>query len=408
MKLKREAVPHMEGIVYREMQPEDVFSTITLRNEVFSDAPVTQEDWERDNMLASIAVLEEEVVGAIPLILRETVIAPGVTITAAFENSVGTREELRSQGIGRGMIENARQFLPGRADALFVYRGDERSDGYRFYATTNHYDLLYSRHYRFGSPETSYLPPGVTLAGKESVFLNNERLQAVFGSTYGRLGGFPQRCGEYWQRALSSSIYSEFPTDFSFVHIIQSDELLGYAVCGVRTTRHNGVANILEIATLGADSNIAQRILTGVASVAGERKLSVDIQLSDEDPLLPLFLSNGYLPEPRGTIIMGQVIDVLCFFEKHWSERFDLYNTALVVVTPKDEYLLIEPETRQHTLTLEMKEETLHRWLLARIDLRARLSEGSVTAFGANSQVIERVCDAIPSSPWAYHFIDWI
>ena len=84
----------MEGIVYREMQPEDVFSTITLRNEVFADAPVTQEDWERDNMLASIAVLEEEVVGAIPLILRETVIAPGVTITAAFENSVGTREEL--------------------------------------------------------------------------------------------------------------------------------------------------------------------------------------------------------------------------------------------------------------------------------------------------------------------------
>ena len=72
----------MEGIVYREMQPEDVFSTITLRNEVFADAPVTQEDWERDNMLASIAVLEEEVVGAIPLILRETVIAPGVTITA--------------------------------------------------------------------------------------------------------------------------------------------------------------------------------------------------------------------------------------------------------------------------------------------------------------------------------------
>jgi len=398
----------MEGIEYREMQPDDVFSALALRNEVFSDALVSQEDWERDEMLASIAVLEGEVVGAIPLVLRETVIAPGVTITAAFENSVGTREELRSQGIGRGMIEKAREFLPGRADALFVYRGDERSDGYRFYATTNHYDLLYSRHYSYGSPETSYLPPGVTLAGKESIFLNTERLQAIFASTYGRFGGHPQRRGDYWQRALASSIYAEFPTDFSFVHIIQSDELLGYAICGMRTTRHNGMANVLEMATLGADLSIAQRILTGVASVAGERKLGVDIQISDEDPFRPLFQANGFMSEPRGTIIMGQVIDVPSFFEKHWSERFGLYNTALEVTTPKDDYVLIDPETRQSTLTLEMKEEMLHRWLLGRLDLRARLAEGSVTAYGTNSAVIEQVCDAIPFSPWAYHFIDWI
>ena len=398
----------MEGIEYREMQPDDVFSALALRNEVFSDALVSQEDWERDEMLASIAVLEGEVVGAIPLILRESVIAPGVTITAAFENSVGTREELRSQGIGRGMIAQAREFLPGRADALFVYRGNERSDGYRFYATTDHYDLLYSRHYSYGSPETSYLPPGVTLAGKESIFLNTERLEAIFNSTYGRFGGYPQRRGDYWQRALDSSIYAEFPTDFSFVHIIQSDELLGYAICGMRTTRHNGMADVLEMATLGADLSIAQRILTGVASVAGERKLGVNIQISDEDPFRPLFQANGFLSEPRGTIIMGQVIDVPSFFEKHWHERFGLYNTALEVTTPKDDYVLIDPETRQSTLTLEMKEEMLHRWLLGRLDLRARLAEGSVTAYGANSAVIEQVCDAIPFSPWAYHFIDWI
>ena len=108
----------MEEIEYREMQPDDVLQALALRNEVFSEALVTQEDWERDEMLASIAVLDGEVVGAIPLALREVVIAPGVTITAAFENSVGTREELRSQGIGRNMIATAREFLPERADAL--------------------------------------------------------------------------------------------------------------------------------------------------------------------------------------------------------------------------------------------------------------------------------------------------
>ena len=398
----------MEGITFREMQPDDVFSALALRNEVFSEAKVTREDWERDKMLASIAVLEGEVVGAIPLIVRKTAIAPGVTIKAAFENSVGTREDLRSQGIGRGMIEQAREFLPGRADALFVYRGNERSDGYRFYTTTSHNDLVYSRHLRYGSPETIYLPPGITLAGKESILLNSERLEAIFASTYGRFGGYPVRRGNYWERALASSIFAEFPTDFYFVHIIQNDELLGYAILGIRTTRHNGMADVLEMATLGADLNIAQRLVEGVASVAGDRKLGVDIQLSGEDPFLPVFQASGFNPEARGTIIMGQVIDPVEFFQKHWLSRFNLYNTALVVYTPKDDYELIEPETRQQTLTLEMKEESLHRWLLGRLDLRARLAEGTVTAYGASAQVIERVCDTIPHVPWAYHSIDWI
>ena len=267
----------MEGITYREMQPDDVFGALALRNEVFSSAQVTREDWERDEMLASIAIRDGEVVGAIPLIVRDTTIAPGVTIKAAFENSVGTREDLRSQGIGRGMIAQAREFLPDLADALFVYRGNERSDGYRFYTTTSHNDLAYSRHLRYGSPETVYLPPGVTLAGKESIVLNSERLASIFASSYGRFGGYPARRGDYWERALASSIYAEFPTDFFFVHIIQNDELLGYAILGIRTTRHNGMADVLEMATLGADLNLAHRIVEGVASVAGERKLGVDI-----------------------------------------------------------------------------------------------------------------------------------
>ena len=130
--------------------------------------------------------------------------------------------------------------------------------------------------------------------------------------------------------------------------------------------------------------------------------------MTNEDPFLPVFQANGFMPEARGTIIMGQVIDVAAFFEKHWRSLFDLYNTALVVYTPQDDYELIEPETRHQTLTLEMKEESLHRWLLGRLDLRARLTEGTVTAYGANAQVIERVCDAIPHVPWAYHSIDWI
>ncbi|HTK06101.1 MAG TPA: hypothetical protein VL485_02945 [Ktedonobacteraceae bacterium] len=119
----------MDTVIYRQMLPEDSKSALALRNEVFSDHPLLVSDWEKDNVLA----LDDQGVGAIPLIPRELVIVPYMIVRVPFENSVGIREDLRSRGIGAGMIASARHFLHEQVDGLFVYRQDERSNGYHFY-----------------------------------------------------------------------------------------------------------------------------------------------------------------------------------------------------------------------------------------------------------------------------------
>lgn len=398
----------MDEIVYREMTPADLGATLAVRNDVFPRTPLVAADWQRDRMLASIAVLGDDVIGAIPLAVRELVVAPGVLISAPFENSVGTREAFRSRGIGAGMITAARDFMRDRADGLFVYRGGERTPGYRFYEKTGHHALLAARAHRLdhsiGRPEA----PVRLVAGPEAIGWYGEQMLPIFTSTYGRYGGFPRRIATSWSRAFASCIFAEIPTDVYLISAHHHDELVGYAIVGVRTVHADGLAHILEMATRAADLGLASSLLGGVGRFATGRGLAVEIMASDEDPLLPALRASGFVAQPRDMFLMGQLIDVPRVFNRYWSDRVTLGGVGLRVSTPVRDDVLLEPDVGFPTLTLEMREETLHRWLLGRVDLTARLREGTVTAYGAHGPVREAVGHAIPWTPWAFHYLDWI
>ena len=135
----------MDNLVCREMiWPDEIEAMLSIRNAIFP--PISAEDWRRYRSdTASMAFLDGIPIGAIPLDQRRFQIAPGVVIDTAFEHAVGTRADFRSRGIGTAMIEAAAAFLHERAEALMVYRGAERSPGYRFYERSGHRDLIYMR-----------------------------------------------------------------------------------------------------------------------------------------------------------------------------------------------------------------------------------------------------------------------
>lgn len=400
----------MDNMIYRQMRPEDIESTLALRNEVFSDHPLSASDWEKDDVLASLALLNNQVVGTIPLVPRRLVIAPGMIVRASFENSVGTRADLRNRGIGTGMIASARHFLHERAESLFVYRQDERSSGYRFYVKTGHYDLMYTRCYHLLHPQRGPLQLEDILTGSEAICTKADELLPLFLSTYGQFGGFPQRHEGYWRRVLFSSvIFAEIPTNFYLIQDCQNDgALIAYAIVGIPKGNADRV-QIMEMATHGRDLALAARMLARVSSFAAERGLPVEMELSDEDPFVSALLLVGFEAEARGMILMGQLIDPSAFFQQYWRQRVKLFDRGLRVVTEAKNYLLITPASSYPVLTLEMKESTFHRWLLGRIDLPARLREGTVTAYGTNSDVIfQAIGKAISSTSWAYHRLDWL
>ncbi|TVY10890.1 GNAT family N-acetyltransferase [Paenibacillus cremeus] len=416
------------NVTAREMRPEELEQGLSIRNSIFS--PITAEDWKIDGDVktAAIAFDGEEVIGFIPLYFRNFQLVPGVHVTAAFENAVGTSEACRGRGVGSQMIEAACRFLPNQADALFLYRGDERSAGYRFYTNTGHSDLHYVRNYtrandlhEAGGARLA-MPPNVIISeDTDTILARQDELLPLFEDTYAAFGGFPQRRPGYWAHALRSTIYVAHPTEFHLVQLQEQGRLIGYAIVGRKQRDgEQGPLHVLEIAALGGSLDHASRVLQGVCAFSEQRgSVSTIMPIGYAHPFARLLPELGFQTQRRFHQVMAQLFDPRQLFERAWRDRLRLPGIRLNVWTPKRELTLLDGEGEApQTVTLEMKEDTLTAWLLGRIDLLARIREGTITVLiqpPANpsgldgiDRILSEIARAIPHADWVYHHLDYI
>ncbi len=400
----------MDEVTAREyIKDKELEAGLKVRNAIFP--PLTPQQWEKgEPQTASIAYCGDKVIGFIPLSLRRFKIAPGVIIDTAFENSVGTSAEYRSQGVGSKMIGAAKEFLEGRADSLFVYRGGERSKGYNFYAKTGHYDLHYMRYFEKGHLQGE-CPEGIQISQgyKEVVDLGVEMFR-IFQDTYSDYGGYRPRFPGYWEKALTGPIYDEIPQEFYFLSIREKDKLLGYLIAGmrIRDSQKDGRLNVLELATRDRDEDMAEELLKGAVALASKKGLkTVSALMGDYGPFVDVYKRSGFEPGPRSLNIMALPLSIQGIMERFWMDQFDLPGVELNIWTPQGEFCLLKP--RGHTVkkvTCEMKEETLVRWIMGRLDFRAHIREGTITLVGGNRRIAHAMAEAIPFLHWVYHDID--
>jgi GNAT superfamily N-acetyltransferase len=401
----------MKDIVARELRPEELEQGLGVRNEIFP--PISSEDWKRRGPLtASIAFDGDEAVGFIPLALREFKLAPGVIITAAFEHAVGTREDYRGRGVGTKMIEAASCFLKGKADALFVYRGDERSQAYNFYAKTGHVDLHYMRHF-ISDNSIARQCQGVKISSRICEILElEEELLHLFEETYSSYGGFPSRYKGYWQESLKPFNYLTRRMEVYLLHLWEEGRLTGYLLAGKRRNVQSSDERlyVLEMASPGHDVRRMKLLLESAAFLSAEKGLKgLDVFVGDFNPFHEVLMNLGFIPGPRRRQIMSLSFDTKALFDKAWKDRFSLPGIELKVWTPQQEFTLLEPEGQIHrSVTLEMKEETLTRWVMGRCDFKARVREGTITIVNGNHIIIDSIAKAIPLRNWEYHDIDFI
>lgn len=391
---------------FREYDPQrDSEAVRELLNVIFSSAAVTAEDWARwtaRDFTAPVALVGGKIVGAIPLFRRTYRVAPGAEVTAFVENRVGVAEPLRDQGLGSGMQTAAKQFLQGRGDILLVYRGAERSKGYRFYEKNGLLDVSY--------PVATMLEPaaeaapGIRWVGEGEFFANAGLWHEIFTACYGRYGGYPVRHPGYLREITSSVTWTgAMRQEFSYCVAEEGGRPVGYMVLGFRKEAFQ----VMELAVLGGSVEWARRLL-----VAARGRGAPVRCYATHGCLLDLALRRlGATPPPRenaALMLMVHILDIASTGRKVWRDVPALRDVEVRVWTPEREGIIHAAATPKRTLTLEMKEHTLARLLMRRLDVARAVAEERITLHGDEPGDVEALTDALDPCPWMYHPIDYL
>lgn len=394
----------MDHLVCREATPADVSDILSVRNAIFPS--LTEAQWQKTEpaMTCSLAYLDGEPVGAIPLDQRDFQVAPGAVITTAFENAVGTREDMRSKGVGAAMITAAKAFLADRCDMLMVYRGGERTNGYNFYTKSGHRDLIYLRT-AVWQPEESASPGAIFPV--EALYNEEDAVYNAFHATYAAYGGFPPRYPGYWHHAMSRMIYDVIPQETLYARYPAEGPLQAYSVAGLRTNQEGADLTIMDAASLTGPAAMAKAFLT-LGQEARRRDRRVVLYLSAEHPWRALSRQLGFLEGPRQMMIMGQTIRPQDLFAKTCLNPDLLDDLRLKIWTPTEDYVLHEGSKATRELTIETKDEYIIRLLNRRLNFQAAIESDLISIQNAESQDITRLSQSLPYAPWAYLHIDYV
>ncbi|MGI5819722.1 MAG: GNAT family N-acetyltransferase [Armatimonadota bacterium] len=394
----------MENLVCREMVwPDEIEQMLSIRNAIFP--PISREDWLRyPSNTASMAFLDGIPIGAIPLDQRRFQVAPGKIIDTAFEHAVGTRSDFRSRGVGGAMIDAAVEFLADRADALMVYRGGERTPGYRFYERSGHYDLIYMRPMTWAPGVVE--EADVAVGGLEECLALQPELVRVFDAAFGDYGGFRPREVGYWEMALNDMIFTVIRQDVIFVRHPAEGALESYAIATVRSgERPDEQVSIMEIA--GVSDAAVRAALRGVCSEGARRGWPVGTIACVDSPWRMLMREMGFEEGLRSTMIMGQPIAPARLFEKVCADFDAVAELKISVWAPGYEETIWEGPGAKREITVEGRELLLNRMLMRRVDIASAVASDLITIAGEEADDRERLASALPYVPWEYHRIDW-
>jgi len=394
----------VRNLVCREMVwPDEIDAMLSIRNAIFP--PISREDWLRHpTNTASMAFLDGIPVGAIPLDRRRFQVAPGKVIDTAFEHAVGTRADFRSRGVGSAMIEAACEFLEARAECLMVYRGAERSPGYRFYERSGHRDLVYMR--TLSRPPGEVEPADVAIGGRDDALAVQPELLRVFQAAFGDYGGFPPRAEGYWERALGDMIFAVIPQEIIFVRWPAEGELQAYVIASARTgARSDESVSILEVAATG--DGAARQVLSGICAEGARRGRPVTTIACVDSPYRMVMRELGFEEGARHTMIMGQVIAPGRLFERVCEDSGAVAGLRINAWSPSHDWMVWEGPNARREITLEGKEIILHRLLTRRLDVMSAVESDLLTIQGEQADDRERVAAALPYCRWEYHKIDW-
>jgi hypothetical protein len=322
----------------------------------------------------------------------------------------------RGRGIGTQMLNEAARFMSDRVDAMFVIRGGERSDGYRFYRRTGHGDLMYARWYVL-PPEITWpaAEEGQAAGGRIVSSLDRQRwlelepeLLALHERQYGGFGGGQERAPGFWRHILDSHVYREGDPAHKWWLLALSSAsrgLAGYLVAAQGSWAPTRAVFIYEVvgeseAAVEQLIRYARRFVPGASesgqgASGGEQEAACDQASSGEparygaalvslaNPVCAVLERMGFVAGESTSHIMARILRPERIFARLAAETGLLDTLALSVATPHRTVTVNEPAAPRYTVRLETKENFMSRLFCCRLDLEAALDMELVRWSGA-------------------------
>jgi hypothetical protein len=395
-------------VEYRAEREEDVGAIAALWNATFSDAPITPAQYRAlTDHTAIVAVEGNRVIGAIPFQMRPLLVEPQVVARVAFAHAVNVTARRRGAGIGSGMMACARSVLAQHCDAMLVYTSDESDAPYTFYARTGHYDMHYA--YCWTSAKSSaVVDADVTTLPAEAIYELEPALLEIFANTYGRMGGYWPHTEGYYRAVLDSVIYKQIPYRVSLHLLGPAAARSGYLILGA----WGDELIVMEIATRGADVAVAEQLLRYAGALARQEGQKAIMEASPLHPFAPALRQTGWRTKGRAAqsrITAARVLRPEALAERRWRPDPLLDHVEVRAWTPTMEPITLHRvDSPRQVVTLEMKDEHLHRLLMGRLDLPAAFAGEVVTAHGGDASTCAAIARALPWCPWTYHAVEYI
>jgi GNAT superfamily N-acetyltransferase len=385
----------------REMRPEELDECLVFRNSIFTF--VGPEHYQAMGNTAALARRGGELVGFIPLQFRDFLVSPGLAVPVVFENAVGVHESVRSTGIGTAMLECAAGFMRDRVDALFVYRGGERTNGYRFYRRTGHGDLYYEHWLTREIAPASAGPTGVECAPASQAVTLERELLGLFERSHRGFAGYWRRGPGYFAKVLASHVYKN--DSWRLFTARSGGELVGYAMVNPECKRR-GWPTIYDIAA--NDDAALGRLLSAIDDEYRPSRKLIAIPSTPEHPIYRRLLAAGFRFDHDDAYVMARILNADRIFARRAAGSPLLADLELTAVTPHRDVVVNKPPNPKHRATLHLKESSLSRLLLSRLDLAQALRMNTVRLSPLPEDVFVALEGVFGFTPWVSFAGDYV
>lgn len=392
----------MEIRVYSPSDLQEVLSLIRRSN----STDRTEETWRKNAMTGVLAFDRGKLIGAIPLEPRIFDLGDGESLRLLWVSAAHVDPEYRSRGVGGRLDVKIREVFFPDYKAIFVYRDDENSPAYRWYARLGYQLLLPILAFKI-----QVFPVGACL--NYNCWTSTDQIKSIerelfdcFQRNCRHFGGGPRRHPTFWSERIDAHYYRRF-YKYLVVTIPQDHRVKGYAILGETDMRDKVKRlDILEHCAPD-DPQAREELFLAIMQLAYNRNLAeVRVQMSPQDPGICWVQKFGFENRWR-TNLMGVLMRPIEYLRDQVFSVADIEGRYKITVeTPVIGRQSIGNGNRE--LGLFMSDAELTRLLLKRTNMRTAVEEGRIVVTKYEEEALGLLDSLLRARQWQFHQIDYV